>query len=158
MFLVQCEKLRINHLTLLLVVTMPYACWFLWWADYIEGFKWSLRFQFGVMFWRVVLTEVLYIWRAKLRLKGIEDFDLEHWLQVFNLKKSLVQKYPLYSQPFKNKGGPITLLARDEDHENFDNYAILLVKRKFWDLRVNTNVQLQNNNAKMECQVHPIWV
>ena len=48
MFLVQCEVLRINHLTLLFVVIMPYACWFLWWADYIEDFKWHLHFQCGV--------------------------------------------------------------------------------------------------------------
>jgi hypothetical protein len=39
MFPIQCEELRINHLTPLLVVTMPYASWFLWWADYIEDFK-----------------------------------------------------------------------------------------------------------------------
>ena len=30
MFSVQCEELRKNHLTPHLVVTMPYACWFLW--------------------------------------------------------------------------------------------------------------------------------
>ena len=29
MFPVQCEEIRINHLTLLLVVTMPYAYWVL---------------------------------------------------------------------------------------------------------------------------------
>ena len=40
----QCEELRINCLSLLLVVTMPYACWFLWWVDYIEDFKWRLHF------------------------------------------------------------------------------------------------------------------
>ena len=65
MFLVQCEESRINHLTPLLAVTMPYPCWFLWWADYIENFKWRLHFQLGVAFWR-----------AESRLKGIEDFDL----------------------------------------------------------------------------------
>ena len=36
---VQCEGLRINHLTLLFVVTMAYACWLLQRADYIEDFK-----------------------------------------------------------------------------------------------------------------------
>ena len=35
----QCEELRINHLTLMFVVTMPYACWFLWRVDYIEDFN-----------------------------------------------------------------------------------------------------------------------
>ena len=70
MFLVQCEELRGNHLTPLLVVTMPYACWFLWWwADYIKDFKWRLHFQFGVAFSRVVLREVYFegpnrIWRT----------------------------------------------------------------------------------------------
>ena len=34
MFPVQCEEIRINHLTLLLlVVTVPYACWFWWQAN-----------------------------------------------------------------------------------------------------------------------------
>ena len=68
MFPVQCEELRINHLTPLLVVTMPYACWFLWRVDYIEDFKWCLHFQFGVAFWRVVLRKVFFegpncVWR-----------------------------------------------------------------------------------------------
>ena len=58
MFPVQCEELRMNYLTLLLVVTIPYACWFLWRANYIENFKWHLHFQFGVAFWRVILREV----------------------------------------------------------------------------------------------------
>ena len=69
MFLVQCEELRINHLTPLLVVTMPYTCWFLWRANYLEDFKWGLHFQIGVAFWRVVLREVYFegpyhVWRA----------------------------------------------------------------------------------------------
>ena len=58
MFPVQCEELRINHLTLLLVVTMTYACWFLRRADYTEDFQSRLHFQFGVAFRRVVLREV----------------------------------------------------------------------------------------------------
>ena len=45
------KKLRIKHLTLLLVVITPYACWFLWRANYIEDFKWRyLHFQIGVHF------------------------------------------------------------------------------------------------------------
>ena len=68
-FLVQYGEFKVKHLILLLVVTMPYACWYLWRADYIEEFKWRLRFQFGVAFWRVDLREVHYeglnrIWRA----------------------------------------------------------------------------------------------
>ena len=63
------EKFRINHLTPLLVVTMPYACWFLWWANYIEDFKWRLHFQLGVAFWRIAWREVYFegpnrVWRA----------------------------------------------------------------------------------------------
>ena len=59
MFPIQCEELRNNHLTALLVVTMPYACWLLWRVDYID-FKWRLPFQLGVAFWRVVLREVYF--------------------------------------------------------------------------------------------------
>jgi hypothetical protein len=51
---------RINHLTLLLVLTMPYVCWFLCHADYFEDFKWRLQLWFGVAFWRVVLREVYF--------------------------------------------------------------------------------------------------
>ena len=39
MFPILCEELRINQLTLLLVVTMPSACWFLSRVEYIEDFK-----------------------------------------------------------------------------------------------------------------------
>ena len=48
---------------------MPYTCWFLWQAYYIEDIKWRLHFQFGVAFWRVVLREVYFegpnrVWKA----------------------------------------------------------------------------------------------
>ena len=56
------QESRIKHLTLIIVLTMPYACWFLWRADYVEDFKWRLHFQFGVAFWRVVLREVYFEW------------------------------------------------------------------------------------------------
>ena len=58
MFSVQCEEIKNHHLTLLLVVTMPYTCWFLCRVYYIEDFKWRLHFQFGVAFGRVVLRGV----------------------------------------------------------------------------------------------------
>ena len=75
MFSIQCEELRLDHLTRLLVVTMPYdACWFLWRVDYIEDFKWC----FGVAFWR-----------GKSRLKG-------HWrLQFWTLPGSWGQVHTL---------------------------------------------------------------
>ena len=81
MFLVQCEELRINHLILLLVVTMPYVCWCLWHACYMEDFKWRLHFQF-----EVVSREVYFEKRAKSCLKGIGDFNLEHWLSIGSSK------------------------------------------------------------------------
>ena len=69
MFRVQCEELRINHLTPLLVVAMPYTCWFLWHVDCVEDFKWCLHFQFEVAFWRAIMSEVYYegpncVWKA----------------------------------------------------------------------------------------------
>ena len=73
-----CDELRINHLPLLLVVTVPYARWFLWRADYTEDFLWRLHFQYGVACWRVVLREVYFegpnrVWRAlKTSILNIE--------------------------------------------------------------------------------------
>ena len=89
MFLVQCKELRINHLTLLLVLTMPYACWFLCRVNYIEDLKWRLRFQFGVVFWTVVLGEVYFegpncIWRAlKTSILNIAHENLS-WSETFS--------------------------------------------------------------------------
>ena len=51
MFPVQCEELlRTDHLTLLIVVTMPYACWFLWRADYTRTSKDVFVFNLGLRF------------------------------------------------------------------------------------------------------------
>ena len=61
---VQCEELRSNHLTLLLVVTVPYACWFLWRAYCTKDFKWRLHFQFGIAFWRGYFEGPNRVWRA----------------------------------------------------------------------------------------------
>jgi hypothetical protein len=73
MFHVQCEELRINHLTPFLVVTMPYACWFLWRAYYIEDFKWRFHFQFGValLFWE------RYILKGQIAFQG--HWRLQSW-------------------------------------------------------------------------------
>jgi hypothetical protein len=60
MFPVQWEELRINRLTLFLVVTTLFACWFLWWAYYSEDFERRPHFQIGVAIWRVVLREVYF--------------------------------------------------------------------------------------------------
>ena len=80
MFPIQCEESRINHVTLLLVVTMPNACWFLWRVDYIDEFKWCVHFQFGVGCVLKGCFESCIFGRPRTRLKGIEDFNLEHWL------------------------------------------------------------------------------
>jgi hypothetical protein len=77
-FPVQCEKLRLNHLTPLLVVLMPFACWFLWHAQYIEDFKWRLHFQVGVAFGRVVLREVYF--EGKIVFEG--HWRLQSWTLV----------------------------------------------------------------------------
>ena len=71
MFLVQCEDLGINHLNPLLVVIMPYACWFLCGRQIIsrissDVFTFNLGLRFEGLFWE------------RYSLKGIEDFNLEH--------------------------------------------------------------------------------
>ena len=49
MFPIECEELRINHLTLLFVMTMPYACWFLWRTS-SDVFIFNLGLHFGGLF------------------------------------------------------------------------------------------------------------
>ena len=98
MFPIQCEELGIDHLTPLLVVTMPYTCWFLWWTLY-----WRLQVTSSSAIWGCVLKgcfERGKFWRAKSRLKGIEDFNLEHWCwvapraassrQIFQLRRTFI--------------------------------------------------------------------
>ena len=74
-FTIQCEELRINHLTLLFVVTIPYTCWFLWRAYYIEDFKWRLHFQlrlhFEGLFWE------RYILKGQIMFEG--HWGLQSW-------------------------------------------------------------------------------
>ena len=101
--LVACTSKCGRAITLLLVVTMPYACWFLWRADYNEDFKWHLHFAI----WGCVLKgccERGIFWRAKPRLKGIEDFNLEHCQCLFNLcrQKSIIhEKAKSPTQPWQ---------------------------------------------------------
>ena len=69
MFPIQCEGWRINHLTPLLVVTMPCACWFLWRTYYTERHQVTSSFPSRVVLWRVVLRDVYFegpnrVWRA----------------------------------------------------------------------------------------------
>ena len=52
---------------------MPYACW----TDYIEVFIFNLGLPFEDLFERGIF------WRAKLHLKSIENFNLEHDSHVY---------------------------------------------------------------------------
>ena len=96
---VQCEELRIKHLTLLLVLTMPYACWVLCRGDYIEDFEWCLHFQFRVVFWRVVVREVYFEghWRLQsctlwpLHTRDWEPMIIALWALSLVEKAELVQ-------------------------------------------------------------------
>jgi hypothetical protein len=87
MFLVQCEELRFNHLIALLVVTMPYACWFLWWAVYTEDFKWRLHFQIGVCHFSVHLRKG----RVVLSQCPLVRWASGHW----HYKRTLHSRRPL---------------------------------------------------------------
>ena len=70
--------------------------WFLWREDYIEDFKWCLRFQIRVAFWRVCLREVYIegpnrVWRA-LRtsiLNTDQTLTLSYWNFVCKSYKDL---------------------------------------------------------------------
>ena len=53
---IQCEESRINHLTPLLIMTVPYACWFLWWANILRTSCDAIVFNLGLslegLFWK----------------------------------------------------------------------------------------------------------
>ena len=67
---IQCEGLRINHLILLLVLTMPYACWFLflsvYWGLPATSSFCNLGLHFEGLFWE------RYILKGQIALEG-------HW-------------------------------------------------------------------------------
>ena len=85
MFPIQCEELRINCLTLFLVVTLPFACWFLWQAYCIEDFKRRrLHIQFGVAFWRVVWRE-RYVSKGQIAFEG--HWRLQSWTLVYGISQ-----------------------------------------------------------------------
>ena len=68
-------RIKNNHLTPLLVVTMPYACCFLLLVDYIEDFKWSLHFQFGLRFEGLFWER--YILKCQITFEG--HWRLQSW-------------------------------------------------------------------------------
>ena len=82
MFPVQCDEWRINHLSPLLVMTMPYIRWFLWQANYLrtssDVFILNLGLRFEGLFWE------RYIWKGQIVFEG-------HWrLQSWTLLGSCV--------------------------------------------------------------------
>ena len=83
MFLVQCEELRTEHLTPVLVVTMPLRLLIL----VMDRLYWGLQVTSSFSIWGCVMKGCfergIIFWRAKSRLKGIEDFSLEHWFSLY---------------------------------------------------------------------------
>jgi hypothetical protein len=97
----QCEELELNHRTPLLVLIVPYACWFLWRTDHIEDFKWRLHLQFGVAFWRLFWERYIFegpngVWRAlKPSILSIAQEStiggqvlLSPWMDEFNMDEN----------------------------------------------------------------------
>jgi len=72
MFLVQYKKSRINHLPPLLMVTLPYTCWFLWWAYYTENFKWRFHFHFEGLFWERCISKGQFVFERHWRLQNLK--------------------------------------------------------------------------------------
>ena len=76
MFIKQCKELRTTHLTPLLVMTVSYTCWLLWWGDCIEDFKWRLIFDLELRFERLFWES--YILKDQITFEG-------HWrLSILN--------------------------------------------------------------------------
>ena len=74
MFPIQCEEIRINHLTLLLVMTCG-GQMILRTSSDVFVFNLGLHFE-GLFSERCILKGIT-------SLKGVEGFNLEHWLQGY---------------------------------------------------------------------------
>ena len=57
-------------------------------AYYIEDFKWRLHFPIWGCVAKGCFERGLF-WRAKLHLKGIEDFNLKHWFDAWSWQDSI---------------------------------------------------------------------
>ena len=81
MFLLQCEELRINHVTLFLVATVPYTCWFLWRQIILrtssDVFVFNLGLRFERLFWEG------YILKGKIAFEG--HWRLQSWTLVLGM-------------------------------------------------------------------------
>ena len=137
MFLVQCEEFKNqpsnstscsdNALCLLVLVT----CILYW------GFQVTSLFSI----WGCVLKgcfERGIFWRARSRLKGIEDFNLEHWSQVCHPGLSSVQfittppnynTCSMWNLPVVHPGDPMLALGKDAFISNIGHYTKLSMVR-----------------------------
>ena len=93
MFLVQCEELRINHLTPLLVVTMPYTCWFFCGGQIIlttssDVFIFNIELRFEKLFWEVYFERPNRVWRA-LKTSILNTSDKTYMWYVFESRSIL---------------------------------------------------------------------
>ena len=79
-FPVECDEKRIDHQTLLLVVTMPCACWFLWRTNHIEDFQVTSSFcNLGLRF-EGLFGERYYILKGQITFEG--HWRLQSWTLV----------------------------------------------------------------------------
>ena len=100
-------------------------CWFLWQAYYIEDFKWCLHFQFGVVFWRVVLRKVEYILEGQIAFEG-------YWrLQSWTL--------PFQGSHVRNSLNPLT---KKRDSNN--NFFLPPTSHNIWNPNLVQDWQIQN--------------
>ena len=112
MFSIQCEELRINHLTPLLVVTVPYACWFLWRVDYTEDFKWCLHFNLGLRFEGLFWER--YIVKAQIMFEG--HWKLHSWTLITTYVHVRATSHTSQEPWPKNCESPIESVQRPSLH------------------------------------------
>ena len=92
---VHCEELRINHLTPLLVVTMPYTCWLvLVTGRWYWGLQVTSSFSIPGLVLKGCFERGIY-WRAKSCLKSIEFLVLNTGLTLLCLGLRRIQEKAL---------------------------------------------------------------
>ena len=102
-------------------MTMPYTCWFL-----MAGILyWGHQVKSSFSIWGCILKGCFgrgIFWRAKSRLKGIEDFNLEHWSQLWptlytawgwpeHMPDSCAIKLSIWSNFIKHVAGPTFVMC-----------------------------------------------
>ena len=109
MFLVQCEEVRNNHLTPLLVVTMPYACWFLWQANYVEiscdVFLFNLGLRFEGLLWKRCILKCQIVFEGHWSLQSWTLVWMANNVIMFSAKWWIYIYYPfLFCSHTHNRG------------------------------------------------------